>query len=463
MLMNKTHYDRREFLGLALGTGIAAAAGACRTATGAGNNRRRIATFSCDVTPPLGTPIYSSYKPLEVIEHPLLAKGVVLEDNGRRYILCAVDYCEICNSTHDLYRRLIAEAAETDPAYVAVHTVHQHTAPMADSDAIRIFAASDNPSPYPPIETFEQPAARIAEAVRASLAAMQPYDRVGVGQGKVERVASNRRIPIGDGKVGFRASSCTDPAMIALPEGQIDPFLKTITFANGDRPIARLHFYATHPQSFYGDPRATYDFPGMAREKLQEKEGVFQVYFNGCGGDIAAGKYNDRTPEAREGLFQRLYAGMEASVAATQFAPVAGVEWKNVPLTLLAREDGGFNEVETRAKMTKPDGVWSQRIDAAMVLSWRARAEKPFDLTALHMGDVCMLHLPGEAMIDYQLYAQSLAPAKFVAVAAYGDCAPAYICLEKSFPEGGYEPSASRTTPESEGRLRAAIRQLLNV
>lgn len=460
--MNKTHFGRRKFLGLVVGTGVAAMTGACRSAAGAGSGGPRIATFTCDVTPPLGTPIYSSYKPLEIVEHPLLAKGVVLENSGRRYVLCAVDYCEICNSTHHLYRRLIAEAAGTDPAFVAVHTVHQHTAPMADSDAIRIFTASENPSPYPAIETFEEPAEHIADAVRASLAMMQPYDRVGVGQAQVERVASNRRIPIGDGKVGFRASSCTDPAMIALPEGQIDPFLKTVTFANGDRPIARLHYYATHPQSFYGDPRASYDFAGMARERLQAEEGVFQVYFNGCGGDIAAGKYNDRTPEAREGLYQRLYAGMAASAAATQLAPAPEIAWKNVPLTLLPREDGGYNETETRAKMQKTDGVWSQRIDAAMVLAWRARAEKPFDLTSLHMGDVCMLHLPGEAMIDFQLYAQSLAPAKFVAVAAYADCAPAYICPEKSFPEGGYEPSASHTTPESEGRLRAAIRELLS-
>ena len=454
--MTRYRMGRRAFLAL---SALGAYTGGRTYA--APNRTRRISTFTCEVTPPLGTPIYSSYKPLAVVEHPLLAKGIVLEDGGRRYVICAVDYCEICNATHDLYRRLVAEAAETEPAYVAVQTVHQHTAPMADSEGVRIFAASENPSPYPAIETFEEPAARIAEAVRASLAALEPYDRVGLGQAKVERVASNRRIPIGDGKVGFRASSCTDPAMIALPEGQIDPYLKTVTFANGERPIARLHYYATHPQSFYGDPRASYDFAGMAREKIQETEGVFQVYFNGCGGDIAAGKYNDRTPEAREGLYQRLLAGMEASVAATQYKPASDITWKNVPLTLIPRDDGGFGEADARAKMNKADGIWSTRIDAAMVLSWRARADRPFDLTALHMDGLSMLHLPGEAMIDFQLYAQSLAPDKFVAVAAYGDCGPAYICLEKSFAEGGYEPSASHTTPASEGLLRTAIRELL--
>ena len=42
----------------------------------------RVATFRCDVTPPLGEAIYSSYRPLATIEHPLLAKGVVLDDRN---------------------------------------------------------------------------------------------------------------------------------------------------------------------------------------------------------------------------------------------------------------------------------------------------------------------------------------------------------------------------------------------
>ena len=74
----------------------------------------KVATFRCDVTPPLGAAIYSGYKPLATVEHPLLAKGIVLDDGRRRYVLCAVDWCELCNSTHTLFRRKMAEAAGTE-------------------------------------------------------------------------------------------------------------------------------------------------------------------------------------------------------------------------------------------------------------------------------------------------------------------------------------------------------------
>jgi len=48
-----------------------------------------------------------------------------------------------------------------------------------------------------------------------------------------------------------------------------------------------------------------------------------------------------------------------------------------------------------------------------------------------------------------------------VAVAAYGDLATGYICHKAAFEEGGYEPSASHVAPESEDRLKEAIRAVM--
>ena len=47
----------------------------------------------------------------------------------------------------------------------------------------------------------------------------------------------------------------------------------------------------------------------------------------------------------------------------------------------------------------------------------------------------------------------------FVAVAAYTDLGPGYICTDKAFEEGGYEPTDTGVGPGSEPLLKAAIRQ----
>jgi hypothetical protein len=86
----------------------------------------------------------------------------------------------------------------------------------------------------------------------------------------------------------------------------------------------------------------------------------------------------------------------------------------------------------------------------------------PIQLTSLHLGDdVCLLHLPGESFIEYQLFAQQQRPGAFVATASYGDGATGYIPLEKSFAEGGYEPTQAYAAPESEKVMKVTIAELL--
>src|SRR5437763_1737839 len=80
-----------------------------------------------------------------------------------------------------------------------------------------------------------------------------PLWALGIGQAKVEQVASNRRYLRADGKVAYnRMSRTTDPAIRAADEGTIDPFLKSLSFWDGDTPVAILSAYATHPMSYYG-------------------------------------------------------------------------------------------------------------------------------------------------------------------------------------------------------------------
>jgi hypothetical protein len=455
--MTTRQVTRRSFFGLSA-AGLLAGCGTTRESCG---TTGKIATFNADVTPPLGTPIYSSFKPLETVEQPLQAKGVIIDDGSARYVLCAVDYCELCNGTYTRWRKAIADAAGTEPSRVALHTVHQHTAPMLDEDSFAILDSQASPCVHPSVESIDIPLGRLVSAVRAAQSRFQLYDRIGMGQAKAERVASNRRIPNGDGTVTTRFSSCRDPKLIEAAEGLIDPYVKTVTFASGHKPLARLHYYATHPQSFYGDPRASIDFAGMAREWLEAEEGVFQVYFNGCAGNIAAGKYNDATPEARQGLYERLRAAMKAAAGSTQYVPASPVRFRSAPLLLTPRTDSPWTQAELDAQLAKADAHPNSRSVAAMFIAWRNRAHLPIELTSIQIGNLFILNLPGEAAIEFQLFAQELRPDDFVAVAGYADCGPAYIMLEKFFAEGGYEPTASHAIPQSEQPMREAIEKLV--
>jgi hypothetical protein len=373
-----------------------------------------------------------------------------------------VDWCGLCNSSHLLFRKKLAGAAGTDVGRVAVHCVHQHTAPYVDGDAQRLLDRTPAPPPYVDAAFLDAVTDRLAAAAKEALGRFQAVDALGTGEATVERVGSSRRIITADGKFHGRMSSAKDPALRALPEGFIDPVLRTITLAHGARPIVRLHYYATHPQTFYGDPRVSPDMPGFARERLQEKEGVFQIYFTGCSGDVAMGKYNDGSRKARDELTARLLAGMEASVAATRLGPAGKLRWRALPvvLPLAAGADRILDRCRTELADPKREAI--PRIRAATQVAYAERIGTPLEVSLLEIGGVAVLHLPGECMVEFQRFAQEAKPkGSFLAVAAYGDVGTGYICTQRAFKEGGYEPSASHVAPQSEAILKRAIRDLL--
>ena len=115
-------------------------------------------------------------------------------------------------------------------------------------------------------------AGRIADTAKACLKDAKPITHIGTGEAKVERVASNRRYVDENGKVQYnRMSASRDPKIRAGEEGTIDPYLKTLSLWNGDRPLVALSVYSTHPMSYYGKGGESADFMGMARRRRQAR------------------------------------------------------------------------------------------------------------------------------------------------------------------------------------------------
>src|SRR5439155_495475 len=136
---------------------------------------------------------------------------------------------------------------------------------------------------------------------------------IGIGKGKVLEVASSRRVMGPDGKVKYvRYSSTKDEKIRAEPEGVIDPFVQALVFYDRDQPLSIITYYATHPQSYYGKGGVSCDFPGLARNRCErDVSWPKQIHFNGAGGNVTAGKYNDGSPANRMILADRLAIGMK--------------------------------------------------------------------------------------------------------------------------------------------------------
>jgi hypothetical protein len=424
-----------------------------------------LARFDLDATPPMGHPLCGGWiKPAEAVDDPLKLRGIVLLGAGMPIVLASVDWTGVMNESHRLFCEALAEAARTTPDRVSLHTVHQHNAPFVDREANRILRSVHSNSLVHNDEFVDALMTRASTAVKKALEEQQPVTHLRVGQAKVEQVACNRRVLGPNGKIRFNRTSATkDPAARAEPDGAIDPVLRSISFLQKEKPLARLYYYATHPMSYYGDGRVSSDFVGLARAKrdAEEPAETLHVYFTGASGNVTAGKYNDGSKPMRAVLAERIHAGMVGADRQSRLSRLDGAEWLTAPVLFPSREDLDLDTL--MAIVADPNQTVVNRNRNALTCGWLKRQESghPILLSRLNLPGISILNLPGETFIEYQLYAQWLMNGKPLATAAYGDDGPWYIPLRKSYEEGGYEPTVSFVSPRTEAIYRSALEKLL--
>ncbi len=426
----------------------------------------QLATFRFDVTPPMGHSLCGGWiTPVEGVTDSLEAIGFVLLGAGKPIVICAVDWTGILNEAHVQWRTVLAKAAGTTPDRVAVQCVHQHNAPFACLGAEKIVQAEGDLPHIVEVDYFNDCLKRGALAVRKCLDQAQTLTHIGQGEAKVDRVASNRRIfrdTYGVVKA-MRGSSCKDPKLRAMTEGIIDPMLKTVAFYHGETKIAACHYYATHPMSYYGDGLVSSDFVGIARKQHQQEEPrCHHIYFTGASGNVSAGKYNDGSHPVREVLAKRIYDGIAAANKSIKKTPLNDVSWKTIEMLPTARDLLIADELQARISNKSNSTVNRNR--PSFMLSWLQRLERktPILLSTLNLNDISLLHLPAESFIEYQLRAQTIAPSRFVATAAYGDGGPWYIPIAQEYANAGYEVRVAFSDASIDATMTSGITKLLS-
>ncbi|MCC6366501.1 MAG: hypothetical protein IT165_23535 [Bryobacterales bacterium] len=429
----------------------------------------RIATFRADVTPPIGSPLCcdGGVKPAREIVDPLSARGIILFVSPKPVVMVAVDWTGIASEGWDEWRAELAKAAGTDADHVTVNTLHQHDAPEYDPAADRLLEGVGLGGTLYNRAFARTALERTAAAVRAAARNPVTVSHLGLGKAKVEKVASSRRVLGEDGKVKYaRMSSCRIPEAREAPEGVVDPYVRMVSFWQGTRPLAVITYYATHPQSYYGQGGVSADFVGMARGfREQALPGVAHIHFNGAGGNVAAGKYNDGSREMRPVLARRLADGMKAAFDSTVRTPIQAGDagWRVVPV-LLPPTKSLEDQQQLRRLMADEHQAQRLRLRTAHDLNWvrRYEAKHRIPLFLLTLGPAAVLYMPGELFVEYQLAAQQMRPGRFVAMAAYGDYGPGYVGTRISYTQGGYETGpVSRTDPGVEDVLMGGMRRLL--
>src|SRR5205085_9094982 len=133
--------------------------------------------------PPAGRPSGGGVvQPVAGVSEPLQALGVIVFGAGPPIVLCAVDWCEIRNRDHVVWREQLAKAAGTTPDRVAVQSLHQHNAPIADTAVDDLLRNAPSPIRTQDTAWQEQALAGVAKALRDGITNPQPLTHVAIGE-----------------------------------------------------------------------------------------------------------------------------------------------------------------------------------------------------------------------------------------------------------------------------------------
>ena len=400
-----------------------------------------------DITPELGCHMcgYFQDRVADDVHSPLFAKAIVLADGETTMGLVICDLIAVPRKVADEAKAMIEAETGVPPSQVLVAGTHTHYGPS-------IVGALGTP-------TQEDYAAwvprRIADAFVMAHRRMAPA-QMAHGGGACPTEVHNRRWVMKDGSV--RTNPGYQNPELDHPAGPADPELGVVVLRTPERePIAVLANLALH---YVGGGPATWisaDYFGAFGDALRRCAGAdfVAVMANGCFGDINNCNFRRAAPPQAYP-----YATVErvANVA-------AGEAWK-VWSTL--REDDFTSEVRLGARLDEvgfegrmpaaeelaaararvesgedwSDGEWLYARELVMLADEPSAIDVP--LSALRIGDVGIVGLPGEVFAAIGLNIKAASPFERTMLVGLANDSVGYVGTDEAIRAGGYETRLCR-------------------
>ena len=217
--------------------------------------------------------------------------------------------------------------------------------------------------------------------------------------------------------------------------GPIDPELCVLRVedANGTL-VAAVANFACHPVSGDQDRERFYyisaDYPGYTARLVEQAEGGNCIFLLGTAGDMNPIRLNRRNPRVQIGKA----LGGEV-LRRIQFVPTVD----QVTLSGLKRP------------VTLPikKGLPADRLLAA----GKDAETRNTEIQVLKIGDIYILGLPGEVLVEIGLEIKGRAGIENLLVVSLANDAVGYVCTRQAYKEGGYEPVSGTDLAKGAGEI----------
>ncbi len=419
-----------------------------------------------DITPKIGASIPGGFRPnpSKGVRDPLLAVACVVTDGATPVALVGIDSLFVGKETVKAARERIEKATGIPGANVLVGASHTH------SGGPLVGCLGNEADP----EYQEQVARAVAAAVESAWKSLQPVE-LGVGTGKEDTIAFNRRFLMRDGREithpGKPGTKFHD--QIVRPSGPVDPDVGVLAFRKpGGALIGAFVNFACHC-TVVGGNEFSADYVAALRKHLKAKIGADAPvgFLGGPSGDIT--QVDNRStakefgPDHADMMGQKLAAEAWRTVGRMawqkQSATAAAVE--TVPIAIRPDPDP-VAEKPAFGLGSGPDDVYEK--ERRLVAEERARTPVlPCEVQGIRIGPLGIATNGAEYFCEHGLRIKAASPHAFTWVSQLSNEYIGYVPTAQAFVGGGYEPRTARSSklvPEAGQRLvEGALRALQRV
>ena len=399
----------------------------------------KIGSFKTDITPPVGYLLAghtARNKPSQRIHDPLYLKCLSMSNEKDRIFVITSDLIlfppEFVKSVKDeIYKKL-----KIHPSKVLLTTSHTHTGPIME-DA---YYYSEKPLP--------DYLSLLKKKIVGGIIHCLNDEEDGIikfGKGNVDIGIVNRR-------------KRTEEGIKMMPNfnGPIDDEVSVIKFERKDGSPKVIFFnYTCHPTTLSTDIyEISADYPGIAQKEIESfYKGAIGMFSNGCCGDVRpaiiengkfkGGSFNDMERMGKI-LFSKVIEICEKAGTIEDSNIGSVLHTFNFPLEkqLIPESDKELNDVCK---------IYREKIGCNLSEQWIKFIKKNLkkkklkdyvqgELQVIKIGNVMLLGLPGEVMVEIGLKLK--AKNKNLIVCGCSNGYIGYIPTESALREGGYEASS---------------------
>jgi putative membrane-bound dehydrogenase-like protein len=381
----------------------------------------------------------------EGVEQRLWAKALALgSDQEGPAVLVTVDNCGVSARVIDEVAKRLNQKAGIPRERIAVCSSHTHSGPCVLGFAPNIFAM--------PIPQDQQ--AAIARYTGELIDKLEQLTLAALADRKPALLGWT------EGKVGFAKNRRT-------PGGPVDHALPILCATGLDGKVrAVVANYACHCTTLGGEfNKLCGDWAGYAQQAIEsELPGAVALIAIGCGADA--------NPAPRGGIDGGLeFAKLHGHELAAEVKRMLEGHLTPVRENLVCRAkrfELPFDTLPTREQWierAKQEGIVGyhakrnlERLDRGETLP----ATLPYFVQTWNFGgQLAMVFLAGEAVVDYSLRLKREFDAERLWVSAYANDVPCYIPSRRILQEGGYEAETSLWYYDRPARLAPAVEELI--